>query len=346
MTSSQVTLTDAGPRASAAGWPSASEGEVVVATRAAAIVPSDLESRAGLVMGGAFSGEVIDAGPGVERDLIGAHVAVLGYRACGACPRCGDGKPSACSQLGLRGRTIDGGLADAVVLRADEVLRLPGGLSPADAVFMHWIACAIHATRRGAGRPGDNVAVLGSSPVGLAMSALALATGFGRVAVLEEHAECRSALAAAGVRALETPADDTGWDELRTWLGGFGPDVVFECEGAPASRLAAVELTRPAGSVVLLADDERPVPMDFNLLVMGDKRVQGSRIYTSGEAGAALELLARERIDISPLVGTTVSIGAFLNQAAEGSLAGGLSGCRATVVTWPKGATLPEAATV
>ncbi|MGI9658557.1 MAG: zinc-binding dehydrogenase [Gaiellaceae bacterium] len=209
---------------------------------------------------------------------------------------------------------------------------------------MHRVAAAIHAWRRSGARPGDNAAILGGTPLALAMGAVALSAGSGRTALIDDDSACRAALAEHRAAAVATPNDDAGWDELRSALGGFGPDVVFECSGTPRSRLAAVELSRPAGSVVLLASDEQRVPMDLNLLVMGDKRVRGARGYAAAEAQAALELMARSCIDTSALVGASMEIDAFLVAAADDALASGLSSCQTTIVRWPADAQLPVTA--
>ncbi len=336
MTCTEIRLTDAGLEAARIEQPSPGPGEVVVATRAAIVGPTDLEAPNNRVICGEFSGEIIDVGPGVDRGMIGTAVAVLGFRPGGTCDRCLDGASTACSDLQLRGDSIDGGLANAVLVGAHEVLPLPAGLGCEAAALMHRLARALRAIRRSTGRPGDHVAVLGGGPLALATSLVSLSAGFGRTAFVHDHARCRDAVASNGARAVAPPGNGAGWDELRTWLGGYGPDVVFECGGTPESRLAAIDLTRPAGSVVLVADDATRVPMDINLLVMGDKRVQGARVYTAGEARATLELMARSRIKVSALIGETVEVNAFLAAARNGSLQSRLAGCEATIVRWPR----------
>jgi len=308
--------------------------EVVIATRAAAVGPADLTEPVDRMIGGEFSGDVIEVGSDVDPDLLHAPVVVLGSQPCGRCDRCLDGLATLCKESQTRGQTIDGGLAEAVLVRADEVLPLPDGLGHERATLMHRLARALRATRRSGARPGDATAVMGSTPLGLATTAVVLAAGSGKTALIDDHQRCRDALTEAGALTLGAPSDPAGWDTLRGDLGGYGPDVVFECAGTPQSRLAAIELARPAGTVVMVANDATPVTMDINLLVMGDKQVRGSRGYTVAEARTTLELMTRSRIDVSKLIGTTLDIGEFLAAAADGSLDTLLGGCQATVVRW------------
>jgi threonine dehydrogenase-like Zn-dependent dehydrogenase len=308
--------------------------EVVIATRAAAVGPSDLTGPFDRVIGGEFSGDVIDVGTDVDPDLLHAPVAVLGPQPCGRCERCLAGLTTLCKESKTRGQTINGGLAEAVLVSANEVLPLPDGLGHEQATLMHRLARALRATRRSGARPGDTTAVVGSTPLGLAAATVVLAAGSGKTALIDDHQSCRSALTDAGALTLAAPSDAASWDTLKGDLDGYGPDVVFECAGTPQSRLAAIELARPAGTVVMVANDATPVTMDINLLVMGDKQVRGSRGYTVAEARTTLELMARSRIDVSKLIGTTLDIGDFLAAAADGSLDTLVAGCQATVVRW------------
>ena len=334
MSLAEVRLGDTGPLAVAAERRVPAEHEVVVATRAVALGPADLDAPSGRVIGGEFSGDVIAVGSGVDPDLLDAAVAVLGSRACRSCERCLAGLATLCENAEIRGQTSDGGLAEAVHVPADDVVPLPEGLGYEGAALMHRLARALRATRRSGTRPGDTTAIMGSTPLGLAMGVVALAAGSGMTALIDDHEPCRNALASAGALACATPADAGGWDALRSELGGYGPDVVFECAGSPRSRLAAIELARPAGSVVMLANDATPVAIDINLLVMGDMQVHGSRGYTRAEARTTLELMARSRINVSGLIGASLDVDEFLEAAAAGSLGTLLSGCQATVVRW------------
>jgi threonine dehydrogenase-like Zn-dependent dehydrogenase len=122
------------------------------------------------------------------------------------------------------------------------------------------VARALHAVRRARTRLADAAAVLGDGPLAAATTAVLLARGVGTVDAAE-------------------------------------PDVVFECDGSAASRRRAIELVRPAGLVVLVADDPSPTPMSPNLLVFADKRVLGSRGYDDHELELARDLLAAGRLE-------------------------------------------------
>ncbi|MSO95733.1 MAG: hypothetical protein EXQ81_08075 [Thermoleophilia bacterium] len=138
------------------------------------------------------------------------------------------------------------------------------------------------------------------------LSAL-LARGVGKVVLVTADERVAAAAQKAGATALESPAEGDVPAELLEMLGGYGADVVFECDGDSHSRRLAVELARPAGRIVLVAESREPVEMSPNLLVFGDKRVQGSRGFGDDELEFARELLAAGRLRILVPLGETLA---------------------------------------
>ena len=131
--------------------------------------------------------------------------------------------------------------------------------------------------------------------------AVLLARGVGTVTLLADGDEPRTGAARAGARALSLPASAEALEDARASLGGFGPDFVFECVGDSGARRLAIELVRPAGIVVLVADDARPTSMSPNLLVFADKRVQGSRRFDDEDLQLARDLIAAGRLRLDDL---------------------------------------------
>ena len=160
------------------------------------------------------------------------------------------------------------------------------------------VAAALHAVRLSQARPADLVAVVGEGPLVLATVAVLLARGVGKVVLLTDAAESGFRAARAGAQVFSVPTSAEALNELRSQLGGYGPDLVFEGEGNSGSRHLAIDLVRPAGMVVLLADDRKPTRMNPNLLVLADKRVQGSRRFDEEDLQIARDLIKARRLRI------------------------------------------------
>ena len=165
--------------------------------------------------------------------------------------------------------------------------------------FEQLVARALHSVRLRGPALADNTAVVGQSPLALTILSTLLARGVGIVVLVAADSTAAATAMAAGVTVLRPPADGHALAELHRALGGYGADVVFECDGSSDSRRLAIELARPAGRIVLVAENPEPVEMSPNLVVFGDKRVQGSRAYSDEELGFARELLAAGRLPIS-----------------------------------------------
>src|SRR5688500_10968506 len=101
--------------------PEPGSGQVLVEVRACAVCRTDLhvvdgeltEPKLPIVPGHEIVGEVVRAGPGVERFEPGARVGIpwLGWT-CGSCRFCMSGQENLCDLARFTGYQIDGGYAE------------------------------------------------------------------------------------------------------------------------------------------------------------------------------------------------------------------------------------------
>ena len=163
------------------------------------------------------------------------------------------------------------------------------------------VAIAVHGVRVGEPRPSDSAAVVGDGPLALATIDVLLARGVGKVACLTRSEDVKVLAERAGTVVVFVSDSAQGLEQARARFGGFGPDFVFECEGGSEARSLAIDLVRPAGTVVLMADEAMPTRMNPNLLVFGDKRVLGSRRFDDRDLEMARNLMATRRLRIVSL---------------------------------------------
>jgi threonine dehydrogenase-like Zn-dependent dehydrogenase len=160
------------------------------------------------------------------------------------------------------------------------------------------VARAVHAVRLRNLRPADTAAIVGDGALAVATMAVAVVRGVGRVTLVTDSETAQAAAERAGAVRLPRPATEETLQATLEALGNFGADVVFECEGDAASRILAIQLVRPAGTVVLVSDAGDATPMSPNLLVMADKRVQGSRGFEAGDLEIADALVEAGRLPL------------------------------------------------
>jgi threonine dehydrogenase-like Zn-dependent dehydrogenase len=87
-------------------------------------------------------------------------------------------------------------------------------------------------------------------------------------------------------------------------------DRVFECSGHPLALQSAIDMIAPGGSVQLVAISPRPVTFDAMSAIAKEIQLNARFIYV-GEFAAAIDLLARDQIDVSSLTTTVVGLDDF-----------------------------------
>jgi 2-desacetyl-2-hydroxyethyl bacteriochlorophyllide A dehydrogenase len=295
--------------------PKPGPGEVAIEVAYCGICGSDLHmlpSAAippGTVMGHEFSGTVAALGEGVRGLEPGQRVCVLPMDPCGECIACRDGNGHLCLQAAVRGHGLGGragAFAERVTAPARNVFALPDELSDQHGALVEPLAVAVHAVGLGAAEPSDPVVVLGAGPIGV-MTALALrASGYQSLVVVEPGERRRRrvedfGLAAAGLEGVHTAAIEA--------LAGELPVAVFECAGHPSALGLALELVRPAGTVLAMGVLEEPVPINQLLLIIKEARIQGSMAYGPSDFERSIELIASGAIPADELVTEVAPLG-------------------------------------
>lgn len=230
----------------------------------------------GSIMGHEMAGVVDDLGPGVDGFSGGESVVVEPLASCGVCEPCRDGRDSICRDLQLYGLRRPGGFADAVVVPAHRLYRVPDGVPPALASLAEPLAVAVHGLRLcGADRatPPDRLLILGAGSIGLAVVAVARAWGFGDVAVTARYPHQAELARRLGARRVidEGPAED---------LGGYDADLVVETVGGLADTMtAAGAALAPGGTVCVLGVFMGPLTLDPLMLLGKEARLQWSNCY-------------------------------------------------------------------
>jgi threonine dehydrogenase-like Zn-dependent dehydrogenase len=236
----------------------------------------------GDIMGHEFMGEIVEVGPGINKDKlkVGDRVVVPFTIACGNCQPCKDQLWSCCdnsnpnawiaekmmgySPSGLFGYThmlggYSGGQAQYARVPYADVgpIKIPEGIPDEKVVFLSDIFptgymgaenCVI--------RPGDTVAVWGCGPVAQFAIRSCFMLGAGRVIAIDRVPERLEMARAAGAETLNFDTDDI-LDALQEMTGNRGPDACMDVVGLEASghgmmyaydrakQMARIETDRP-----------------------------------------------------------------------------------------------------
>jgi threonine dehydrogenase-like Zn-dependent dehydrogenase len=292
--------------------PTPGPGEVLVAVAAAGICGSDLELVDGrrpaayvrypVVPGHEWAGRVVGTGPGVTAGLApGDPVVAEGFRACGVCARCAEGRTNLClADYAETGFTHQGALADRLVVPARLVHRLPAERPLEPAALLEPAACVANGLlEAGMPRPGSRLAVVGDGPLGL-LAVLLLRTLTPAELLLVGARPGRGGRhgRGAGATRVVDAADRAALAELG---GRF--DAVVEATNAPEGAALGLRLLRRGGGAVLLGISGAGRPtVDPDTFTLNQLRVQGSFGASRAAWRWVVELYAGGILDPAPLV--------------------------------------------
>lgn len=274
-------------------------GEVLVSTTFGGICGSDLhyyrDGAVGefkvlepMVLGHEVVGRVEALGEGVDWPERGTPVAVHPAAPCGSCFQCQAGRENICpsaTYLGSAARFphVQGGFAELVAVRAEQLRALPPGLDEADAVLAEPLAVALHAAGRAGPVAGKKALVTGAGPIGLLVVAALHRAGAAEVVASDvlEAPLARAARLGATSTVVVGRADGSVGDA----------DVAVEASGSPAGLQACIEAVRPGGTVVGLGIPGGPASLPTARIVTRELALLGSYRF-GAEFDQALALLA------------------------------------------------------
>lgn len=260
------------------------------------------------VIGHENVGDVVEVGRGVTTLAPGERVTANPILCCEprnvrpVCGPCSEGQHQQCihfvdgdlppgAMLGTT-RGLGGSWGDEFVAHESQVLRIPDGMTDAEAVLVEPLACSVHAVRSGRLRAGESALVIGAGTMGLLTAAAlqALAPEV-RVTVLARHlfqGEHASRLGAVRVvpargNYTEDLADAAGARLLKPIIGeriatgGF--DRTYVCTGGSRGVRDALRFTRSGGSVMLLGNASKLPGVDWSPVWFKELTIAGTLCY-------------------------------------------------------------------
>jgi (R,R)-butanediol dehydrogenase / meso-butanediol dehydrogenase / diacetyl reductase len=291
-------------------------GQVVARVRACGVCGSDLHiatafGRPGTIMGHEIAGTIEEVGAGVDgRWVLGTPITARPFSSCGRCHFCDAGRPDHCRHFHLLGATRPGGFAQRTVLSADELYALPASLTGPEQALVEPLAVARHVLRRTGFGAGEQLAVLGAGPIGLAVTAWARALGAESVVVTDPVAVRRGLATAREADAAVDPTTHDVADMCASVLGGAAP-VVVECSGKPglihqAMTLAAVEGRVGVVGACMSSDTVFPFTalhkeLDVRFAVFYDRQDFVDTLRALDDGSLVVEGLVTDIIDLEAL---------------------------------------------
>ena len=291
--------------------PKIGPGELLIRTRASGICGSDLMEwyrikKAPLVLGHEITGEVVEAGEGVETFRVGDRVFSSHHVPCGECRYCVVGHESVCDLL--RTTHFDpGGFAEYIRVPKINVelgtLRIPDMMTFDEGSFIEPLACVVRAQRFGRLAPGQTVLVVGSGISGLMHIQLARASGAARIIATDVSEFRLKAAARFGAHATLHGADDVP-AKLREMNEGRPADLVIVCTGAMPAIQQAIRSVDRGGTLLFFAPSEAGVGVPIPLFDYWRDEITVVTSYAAsgGDLKESLELIRDKKVQVGDMV--------------------------------------------
>jgi len=241
-------------------------------------------------LGHEFAGRIDALGAGVEGWSLGDRVAVGWFGGnCGVCNACRSGDFIHCAQVKTPGWQYAGGYADATVVPATALARIPDQISAVEAAPMGCAGVAtFNSLRRSGARPGDLVAVLGMGGLGHLGVQFANKMGFETVAIARGEEKAGLAERLGAHHYIDSNANDVA-GRLQA-LGGAS--VVLATAMSSAAMSGAIDGLAPNGELLVLGATPEPIEVSPFQILPTSKSVHGHPSGTSRDVEETLRFAA------------------------------------------------------
>jgi alcohol dehydrogenase, propanol-preferring len=316
------------------GKPQPGADEILIQVGACGVCHSDVHVADGdwlqfaklvkspLILGHEIAGVVVDKGAAVEDLQIGDRVGVPWIHwTCGECECCREGNENLCHQQKITGVTVDGGYAEFVKAPASHALRIPDGLSSAQAAPLFCAGVTVYRALKHSGiLPGQRLAVFGIG--GLGHLAVQFGKALGAEVVAIDISEEKLALAKTlGASTTVNAATNNVIKELRN-RGGVHASLVTSA--ARASYDTAFYCVRPTGTLLVVGLPSDPICFPPILMAAGEIRIQASTVGTRHDVREVLAMAAAGKVRCQVTARPLAEANEALDQLRHGQVSGRL----------------------
>ncbi len=275
--------------------------------------PFVLDPTRDVVMGHEFCAEVIDFGPGSQRNY------KAGTRVCSM--------PLLFRADGLQGvgysNDVPGGYGELMVLSEMLLIPVPDGLSTAHAALTEPMAVGLHAVEKARLGADDVPLVIGCGPVGLAVIAALKLKGAAPIVAADFSAGRRRLAEAMGADIVVDPATHSpyeSWQQVAAPSGEMPvmpfplgpilrPGVFFECVGVPGVINQMMKGAPRGARIVVVGVCMQPDSVSPMVGINKELNLQFVLGYEPHEFAGTLFNIAEGRVPVAPLITDTVGVG-------------------------------------
>ena len=292
---------------------------IIIQVKLCGVCGSDLhiykrDGQDGTIFGHEFSGDVVEIGAQVQGIKPGMRVTAAGFRPCGKCFWCREGKMHRCSNMALLGYQFPGAMAQYVhvpfAVLGRSVFALPDELTYEDGASVEPLSISYFSVNRAQPKENEIVAVIGLGVIGLYAIQVLKAMG---VAKILASGRRPARLETAKICGADLVVDAAKADAVKAIMeatANLGVNTVVECAGTQVTFDQSVAIARGGGKIMLVGVYEEPLKWDPISVLSKNLTLIGC---LGGNFPSAIELLKSGKVKTKNMVTNIFS----LDEASE-----------------------------
>jgi D-arabinose 1-dehydrogenase-like Zn-dependent alcohol dehydrogenase len=241
--------------------PEVGETDVLVRVKAAGICHSDLHTINGLypvakvpmILGHEGAGVVEKKGKRVSNVSEGDRVAVDYVVSCGSCEYCRAGRHNLCNDAKYYGWNFDGTWAEYMLVRRDNVFRLPDEVS---FEYGALAGCAVvtgyHVMKMSGMKEGNSVAIIGLGGVGTQLLQWSKIFGASEIIGIDLDDYKLRLASKLGATGTVNARQEGLIEGVKKLTGGKGVDIAFEAIGLRDTIEKMIPIVKKAGKAIIV----------------------------------------------------------------------------------------------
>jgi L-iditol 2-dehydrogenase len=197
------------------------------------------------------------------------------------------------------------------------MLAIPNEISFEEATFIEPVNTCIKAVEKARVSAGETILIMGQGPIGLLLMMLSkLAGAF--VIGSDPMPERRAKSLSLGADLALDPRDGRIAEQMRPRTEGRGADAVLVAVPLPAALTDALAIARPGGRILLFAQNDPEMRIEFPAAAVGvaEKEILGSYSAAVNRQDEAARLIFSRRLPVRELISHRFSL-EDMNQALE-----------------------------
>ncbi len=217
------------------------------------------------------AGQIVEVGAQVTTLKSGDRVAIEPNMYCGECSECRKGRQHTCLNqrfLGCPGQ-VEGCMVEYINLPSYCCEKVPENISFQLAAFAEPLSIGLYAFKLSEmSQQENNIAILGSGPIGLSVLASCLKNKQTKLAVTDLLGYRIEFAKAVGAKLACHPTEE---DQIMDFVD-VGYDIVFECCGKQEALDQALRILKPGGKLVFVGIPETQ-SLSYNMDLMRRKEI-------------------------------------------------------------------------